>query len=235
MPVLLKQVIPLGRTLREYELMFALTEADKQRKILGCGDGPASFNAEWTALGGSVISLDPVYEFSGAQIKERFDAVLDDIIANVALTPDRWVWGFQQNSQGLRTNRVAALERFLADYRAGQREGRYLTGELPTLPLPDRAFDLALCSHLLLLYSHLLSFDFHVASLLELCRVAKEVRVFPLLDMEGNESAHLAPLRLALEREGLATTIEQVAYEFQKGGNQMLRLYRDYEKTNQTH
>lgn len=227
MPVLLKQVIPLGRTLREYELMFALTAADKQRKILGCGDGPASFNAEWTGLGGSVISLDPVYEFSGAQIKERFDAVLDDIIAHVDLTPERWVWSFQQTSQGLRANRVAAMKRFLADYDAGKDEGRYVTGELPILPFQAGAFDLALCSHLLLLYSHLLSLDFHVASLLELCRVATEVRVFPLLDMVGNQSVHLAPLRLALAREGIATTIEPVAYEFQKGGNQMLRLAQE--------
>ncbi len=232
MPILLNQVIPLGRTLREYELMFALTEADKQRKILGCGDGPASFNAEWTARGGVVISLDPIYEFSGLQIKARFDGVIDDVMANVDVTSDRWVWHFQQNLQGLRANRSTAMERFLADYETGQREGRYLAGELPTLPFQAGAFDLALCSHLLLLYSHLLSLEFHVASLLELCRVAKEVRVFPLLDMVGNTSEHLAPLRLALAREGIETVIEPVEYEFQKGGNQMLRIA--YEKTRQT-
>ena len=231
MPVLLKEVLPLGRTLREYELMFALTEADKQRKILGCGDGPASFNAEWTARGGNVISVDPVYEFSGAQIKARFDAVIDDIIANVAVVPERWAWSFQQNPEGLRQNRVTAMNRFLADYETGQREGRYRMGELPTLAFPDGAFDLALCSHLLLLYSHLLSFDFHLASLLELCRVATQVRVFPLLDMVGNISEHLAPLRTALERADIITTIEQVNYEFQKGGHQMLRLARNYAQT----
>ncbi len=229
MPVLLNQVIPIGRTLREYELMFALTEADRRLKILGCGDGPASFNAEWTARGGAVISLDPLYEFSGAEIKSRFDAVIDDVIANVDATSDRWVWSFQQTPQGLRENRVAAMEHFLADYERGKTEGRYQLGELPSLPLQDGAFDLALCSHFLLLYAHLLSLDFHVASVRELCRVAKEVRVFPLLDMVGNRSEHLDPLRLALGREGIATVIEKVDYEFQKGGNQMLRVY--YEKT----
>jgi hypothetical protein len=226
MPILLKQIIPLGRTLREYELMFALTEADRRLKILGCGDGPASFNAEWTALGGSVVSLDPIYEFTGAQIKERFDAVLDDIIAGVDATPERWSWSFQQNSQGLRANRIAAMNRFLADYETGKKEGRYRVGELPSLPFPDGAFDLVLCSHLLLLYSHLLSLEFHIASVLELCRVAGEVRIFPLLDMEGNRSEQLDPLRRTLEREGLTTMIESVKYEFQKGGNQMLRVFR---------
>ncbi|MBL8208023.1 MAG: SAM-dependent methyltransferase [Blastocatellia bacterium] len=232
MPILLKEVVPLGRTLREYELMFALTEADRTKKILGCGDGPASFNAEWTARGGSVISVDPIYEFSGPQIRERFDAVIDDIIANVEATQDRWVWGFQQNPQGLRANRVAAMDRFLADYEAGQSERRYQVAELPTLPFINGAFDLALCSHLLFLYSHLLSIEFHLASLLELYRVAKEVRIFPLLDMVGNKSEHLDPLRLALEQEGIETVVENVDYEFQKGGNQMLRA--SYEKTRQT-
>ena len=229
MPVLLKQVIPIGRTQREYELMFALTEADRRLKILGCGDGPASFNAEWTARGGSVVSLDPIYEFSGAEIKHRFDAVLDEVMANVDATSDRWVWSFHQNVEGLRRNRVAAMERFLADYARGKTEGRYQIGELPTLQYPDGAFDLALCSHLLFLYSNLFSTEFHVASLLELCRVAAEVRVFPLLDLAGQPTVHLDAVRFALASQGLETVLEPVGYEFQKGGNQMLRVY--YEKT----
>ncbi len=234
MPVLLKQVIPLGRTLREYELIFALTEGDRKLKILGCGDGPASFNAEWTARGGSVRSIDPLYEFSGAEIKGRFDAVLDEVMANVDETSERWVWDFHQNVAGLRRNRVTAMEQFLADYENGKRQGRYQVGELPKLSFPDGAFDLALCSHLLFLYSHLFSADFHLASLLELGRVAAEVRVFPLVDLVGHPSAHLDAVRAALRDQGFETVLEPVDYEFQKGGNQMLRMFRNYEKTGQT-
>ena len=228
MPMLLQEIIPWGRTLREYELMFALTESDKKLKILGCGDGPASFNAEWTALGGSVISIDPVYQFSGAEIQERFEAVRENIIAGVEATPEKWSWSFHQNSQDLLANRVAALDGFLADYNAGKKAGRYLVGELPALSFADREFNLTVCSHLLFLYSNLLSFDFHLAALLELCRVADEVRVFPLLDLVGNISIHLDPIRLALHDKGIETSIEKVDYEFQKGGNQMLRI--SYEK-----
>jgi hypothetical protein len=225
MPVLLNEIIPLGRTLREYELMFALTDADRNLHILGCGDGPASFNAEWTARGGSVISVDPIYEFTGAEIQSRFDAVIDDIIANVAATPERWVWDFQQSPQGLRKNRVAAMARFLADYEHGKAAGRYQGKELPTLSFADDAFDLALCSHLLFLYTNLLSAEFHIASLRELCRVAKEVRVFPLLDLVGRPSVHLEQVRLVLAQEGMESVVETVAYEFQKGGNQMMRVF----------
>jgi len=40
--------------------MFALTEDDRERAILGCADGPASFNAEATALDWHVTSADPL-------------------------------------------------------------------------------------------------------------------------------------------------------------------------------
>ena len=51
--------------------MFNLTSDDLERKILGCGDGPASFNAELTELGGNIISVDPIYFFSADQIRQR--------------------------------------------------------------------------------------------------------------------------------------------------------------------
>jgi hypothetical protein len=64
----LNEVVPWGRTLQEYKLMFALSDTDLNKKILGCGDGPASFNTEMTELGYSVVSIDPIYEFSVDQI-----------------------------------------------------------------------------------------------------------------------------------------------------------------------
>ena len=45
--------------------------------------------------------------------------------------------------------------------RAGRADGRYVEAELPTLPFADRSFDLALCSHLLFLYSVQLGEEFH--------------------------------------------------------------------------
>jgi hypothetical protein len=53
-----------SRSFEEYRLIFGLTESDLCRLILGCGDGPASFNAEATALGHRVISCDPTYAYS---------------------------------------------------------------------------------------------------------------------------------------------------------------------------
>lgn len=45
MPFTLADVVPWGRTFEEYRAMFALTDADLDGRILGCGDGPAAFNA----------------------------------------------------------------------------------------------------------------------------------------------------------------------------------------------
>jgi hypothetical protein len=41
----LESVVPFSRSLNEYIQMFNLTTADLSQRILGIGDGPASFNA----------------------------------------------------------------------------------------------------------------------------------------------------------------------------------------------
>jgi hypothetical protein len=91
------------------------------------------------------------------------------------------------------------------------------------LPFASDSFDLVLCSHLLFTYSEQLSTDFHAASLQELARVAREVRVFPLVTaFTGARSPHLAPVLAGLQAQGLSVEVRSVDYEFQKGGNQML-------------
>ena len=51
----LKQVVPWGRSFKEYVRMFDLTKKDLQKRIIGCGDGPASFNAEMKSRGYKVV------------------------------------------------------------------------------------------------------------------------------------------------------------------------------------
>lgn len=41
----LDKVVPWGRSYDEYVSMFDLSGADLGVRILGCGDGPAEFNA----------------------------------------------------------------------------------------------------------------------------------------------------------------------------------------------
>ena len=56
--------------------------------------------------------------------------------------------------------------------------------------------------------------------------VAREVRVFPLLGLGGVPSAHVDPVRHALTAGGFTVSVERVPYEFQRGGNEMLRVCR---------
>ncbi|MDK2973350.1 MAG: hypothetical protein PWP23_3105 [Candidatus Sumerlaeota bacterium] len=221
---LIDNVVPWGRTFDEYRRMFALSREDFALRLLGIGDGPASFNAELTAMGGRVVSVDPVYAFGGSQIGARFDAVSDDILEMVRRDRDRFVWDDIRTPEEMVDRRRTALERFLVDYEGGRCRGRYVAASLPALPFSGGAFDLAVCSHLLFLYSHVFDAEAHVAALRELLRVAREVRVFPLIDMEGAPSGHAGAVRDALTAEGFRVSIECVPYEFQRGANQMMRI-----------
>ena len=206
--------------------MFSLDANDPQKRILGCGDGPASFNAEMSASGHPVISADPIYAYSAAEIAARFHATSASVMDQVRATPENWVWRYHRNPDDLLANRRQALARFLADYENGRANGRYLIAALPELPFPDKHFGLALCSHLLFLYSEQLSEEFHIQAIQELCRVADEVRIFPLLTLAVRPSPHIAKVRASIERAGWASEIRRVDYELQKGGNEMLRIFK---------
>ena len=107
--MILDRVVPFGRSQKEYELMFALSESDRTKSIIGIGDGPASFNAEMNAAGLTVISIDPIYQFKGAEIKSRFDACVDSIIEQVRNTPNNWIWSYHKSPEDLRANREKAI------------------------------------------------------------------------------------------------------------------------------
>jgi hypothetical protein len=222
----LEEIVPWGRNLGEYRAMFGLSETDLNTTILGCGDGPASFNAEMTELGHSVVSIDPIYQFSATQIEQRVRATYEPVISQVKQNSSQYIWQNFRDADELGKTRLAAMETFLADYESGRIAGRYLCQSLPKLEFSDERFELCVCSHLLFLYSEQLSLDFHLASIYELLRVATEVRIFPLLRLDGEPSSYLESILKDLSEKGFNAHIETVDYEFQKGGNLMLSIDR---------
>lgn len=220
----LDQVVPWGRSFDEYAAMFALDEGDLAKRILGCGDGPASFNAGLTARGGRAVSVDPIYRFSREDLAARIEATYPVVLEQTRRNAAEFVWSGIPSVEELGRVRRAAMEAFLADYPAGSEAGRYVVGALPGLPFTDRSFDLALCSHFLFLYSAHFDEDFHVRALLELLRVAQEVRVFPLLELGAVRSRHLDGALARLAGAGCRAEVAAVPYEFQRGGNEMLVL-----------
>jgi len=223
MGMTLEKVVPWGRSFDEYVDMFALAAGDLQGRILGCGDGPAGFNAELTRRGGRVVSCDPIYAFSGAQIRTRIAATCETVLAQMERNQSDYVWDRIASVKALGRLRMEAMRVFLADFEKGREEGRYVAGELPNLPFADQSVDLALCSHFLFLYSDHLPAEFHRRAILEMLRVAQEVRIFPVLTLEGKRSPHLDGV-IKWFASQFRIDLVQVDYEFQRGGNEMLRI-----------
>ena len=219
----LDQVVPWGRSFEEYRRMFALSDADLELRILGCADGPASFNAESTRRGTTVISIDPLYRLDTKAIRDRIAATYDQMLLRAQRNLHQFVWNTIQSVEELGRIRMRAMEAFLGDYDLGKLQGRYVDAELPSLAFPDKSFDVALCSHFLFLYTEHLSEAFHRSAILELCRVAHEVRIFPLLALDGRISRYVASMVNDLS-DSCEVALETVPYEFQRGGNQMMRV-----------
>ena len=230
MPFTLNDVVPWGRSYDEYVRMFALDEAELRLRILGCADGPASFNAEATRRGMQVISCDPLYAFGATAVRERIDATSPDVLDQTRKNAAAFVWNTISSVEDLGIIRKAAMATFLEDYDRESLEPasarRYVAAALPDLPFLDAAFDLALCSHFLFLYSDHLGAEFHSDAVRELCRVAREVRIFPLLSLDGEPSPFVETVRKTFTASGMVVSLELVPYEFQRGGNQMMRIRR---------
>jgi len=118
------------------------------------------------------------------------------------------------------------MKLFIEDFTAEYSNSRYLTSSLPLFPLKDEEFDLSLCSHFLFLFSFKHDREFHVKSIKEMCRVSKQARIFPMLELAVKESRHLSAFRAELESESYDAGLNLVPFELQKGGNQTPRVQR---------
>lgn len=204
--------------------MFALTERDFGRRILGCGDGPASFNAELTRRGGKIVSTDPLYACSADDIRQRIEASFEEVMRETRNHQEQFIWQAIRSVEELGTVRRQAMDTFLADFPAGMAAGRYLAESAPDLCFADDSFALGLCSHFLFLYSDHLDLEFHIDCISELRRVCGEVRIFPLLQLNGKSSPHVESVCAHFRAQGHEVAKVRVPYEFQRGGNQMLQI-----------
>lgn len=207
-------VVPWGRSFDEYRHMFALGETDLRSAILGCADGPTSFNAEASRRGYRVVSCDPLYRLDAEEIRNRIDSTFERVMEQTRRNRDEFVWDTIRSVEELGQVRLDAMLAFLADFEEGKRHGRYVDAELPALPFADASFDLALCSHFLFLYTDHLTESFHHQAITEMCRVATEVRVFPLVSLGGRPSPYVGSITDSLRESAFHVSIERVPYEF---------------------
>lgn len=222
----LSGVVPWGRNFSEYRSMFLLSEDDIKGELAGFGDGPACFNAELTEQGGSVISFDPIYQFPKEDIERRIGEVRVEVMEQMRQNADNYVWTNIKSLDELENVRMSAMRRFLEDYDKGKREGRYIYHELPNrLPFEDGHFDLGLSSHFLLMYTSL-GYDFHIASMTEMLRVCREIRIFPVVDLDANKTELIGDVIEYFQKKFHVETVK-TAYEFQKGDNKLLIIRKE--------
>jgi len=217
----LKNTVPWGRNLDEYTRMFKLSGDDLSTKIISFGDGLASFNAEMTKLGKSVVSIDPIYQFTAEELHQRIEETKEIVLEQTKNNLDKFVWKIIKNIAHLEQIRMSAMSDFIDDFEIGKDEKRYQYHELPNkINFAAKEFDLGLSSHFLILYSQL-GLEFHIQAITEMLRICKEIRIFPILNLNAEKSEVLNGI-IEYFSSNYEINIVNVDYEFQRNGNQML-------------
>ena len=212
-----------SRSFGEYEAFFGLSSADLAGTVLDCSAGASGFVAAVNGRGGRATAVDPVYEQPAEELGAAANAALVQGEAILARHADRYLWSWYGSLERHHEVRRTALAAFLADLH--RHPGSYVPGSLPHLPFDDGAFDLAVCSHLLFTWSNVFDEAWHEAAVLELLRVASEVRLFPLVAQGAGEPVPFLPTLIdRLRSLGHRADVVDVPYEFQRGASQMLAV-----------
>lgn len=215
-----------GRTAEEYRQYFGVTaQAAKGKRLLDCAAGSASFAAELGAMGVEVTACDPQYEKGGVKLANKGKCDIEYMLEQMKKADGQFDWSYYGDLENRAAYASRSLKTFVADLK--NHPERYVAGSLPNLPFDDDSFDLVLCGHFLFVYDGMLDADFHLAAVRELLRVARgEVRIYPLLKANGQESLAVAKVILAMEKEGYRTRLLPSGFEFVKGADTIMSICR---------
>jgi Methyltransferase domain len=230
LPLPVRRIVPPGvpcataRSYLEYKAMFDLTPDDLTGSVLDCNGGMSSLTAELNTQGVTATAVDPAYSLNEEQMVTKVADWLRESEEITSRNPDRYTWKWYGSAAKRNNLKGNAAASFLDDFRS--RPDRYVAASLPELPFPDDSFDLVLCSHLLFTRANSYGYEWHLAALREMVRVARrEVRVFPLvIQRSGEPVLFLDDLRDALAAEGHKNEVRDVEYEFQVGARSLLSI-----------
>lgn len=221
----MSKLVLWGHFVDEYREMFDLNQQDLTGRILEFGCGPSAVNSELEGVSLARVSCDPLFNLDKATLKTKVALVFDDMVQQVRAVQDKFDFSRYGSLEGLLEKRHQGMNAFFADYQAGKVAKRYIGINDIQLPFDDFSFDLALSSHYLFADLDNQDVDFHVQVIKELARVAREVRIFPLIDRYGQPSPLLGPVLLALQQGNYGTEVRSVPYHLQATGNAMLRVW----------
>ena len=206
--------------------MFALSERDLELTILGCGDGPASFNAEASRRGSRVVSCDPIYEWSASEIRGRVAETYEQIIEQTRRNAGEFVWTSIPSVEELGRRRMGAMEHFW-------------TTTMPGKPRADTSTVRCRCCRSLMARSTSRCARICCFSTRSSWAKTSTRRPFASSAAWRAKCASFRCWRWAagdrrmsirspppLVPPGTARIIETVPYEFRRGGNQMMKIER---------
>ncbi|MEH7121434.1 SAM-dependent methyltransferase [Neobacillus vireti] len=220
----LDRIVFIGRTFEEYVNMFLLSKEElKDKKILDCPAGACSFTAVGNKTGLNITACDIAYYHSEEDLKNKGLQDIEHAMEQMEISKSNFKWNYFQNVEELKKNRITALNDCAKDMVESSE--RYVPATLPFLPFKDQEFDLLLSAHFLFMYADRLDFEFHLKTLDELLRVTKEeIRIFPLVDLEGKRYEYLDRVIEYLTNQGCIVEEVRVPYEFQRNANSMLKI-----------
>ena len=221
----MRKLVLWGNHVDEYPEMFALSTADLNARLLEYGCGASAVNAEFNEKGGLISSCDPLFNLDQATLFTQVSLVFEDMVARITRSQEKFDFSHYGSLEALIATRRQGMEKFFADYEKGKAEKRYLPINDHVLPFADFTFDFALSSHYLFADLDDQDVDFHLQAIRELARVAKEVRIFPLIDRQGQPSPFLGPVLLGLQQEDYGVEVREVKYHLEPKGNAMLRVW----------
>lgn len=221
----MRQLVLWGHGVNEYRGMFDLSETEMNSRILEYGSGPNAVNTQRVHEAYEVVSCDPLFVLD----KDTLSSKTVMIFARMAdeLRQNQHQFNFNQTGglEQLIEQRQKGMQEFFADYEQGKAEGRYYGVVDYHLPYPDFSFDYALSAHYLFADLEKQTLEMHLQVIRELARVAKEVRIFPLIDLQGKTSEFLGPVLLELQQEGYGVEVREIAYHLHRAENAMLRVW----------
>jgi hypothetical protein len=217
-------VLLTSRAFSEYHAMFDLRPDDLAgRTVVDVAAGASDFTAVAPAHGARAFAIDPGYAAAPAELARGVAHGATAGLSIVDEHPQRFTWDWYGDRAHRDELRLNAAEVFAGD--RDEHPQRYLAGSLPRLPLRDKVADLALCSHLLFTWSDQLDRDWHRAAIIELNRIARRARIFPLVVQGTGEPVGWLPELIAdLADIGIRAQRRRVPYEFQVGGYEMIEI-----------
>lgn len=221
----MRKPILCGYHLDEYRQMFGLVDVDLNGRLLEYNSGVNAVNAELHARQLSMTSCDPWFALDASALEKKVTADVEQAIRDMKHTLQRYDFRTYGTVDALIEKRRNGIATCLADYDKGRTEKRYLPTQKGLLPFDDDSFDLALSADCFFTGAPDQTVDTHLEQIKALAYVAKEVRIYPLVEKNGQPSLLLGPVLLGLQQGNFAVEIREVDYHLQCGSYAMLRVW----------